>query len=141
MVWAHDEHACHDENAYLEVTHGPHPPTIDLSVAGVTRAPAAGRRGGQRRTDHLHVSQPGEPCGATSGRSGRHRGSPRSGRRCRNEDRFLHLLLLLACEALGSTTMSLQSFEFGPGLNLGRLCDRILTSQPLAGRMAKRHSS
>ena len=49
------------------------------------------------------------------------------------EDRFLHLLLLLACEALGSTTMSLQPFEFGPGLNLGRLCDRILASQPVTG--------
>ena len=49
------------------------------------------------------------------------------------DDQFLHLLLLLACEALGSATMSLQPFEFGPALNLGRLCDRILASQPVTG--------
>ena len=48
-------------------------------------------------------------------------------------DRFLHLHLLLACEALGITTISLLPFEFGPPMNLGRLCDRILASQPLSG--------
>jgi hypothetical protein len=48
-------------------------------------------------------------------------------------DRLLHLLLLLACEALGVTTISLMPFEFGPPMNLGRLCDRILASQPLSG--------
>lgn len=53
-------------------------------------------------------------------------------------DRFLHLLLLLACEALGSTTMSLQPFELGLRLNFGRLCDRILASQPLAGPDAEK---
>ena len=48
-------------------------------------------------------------------------------------DRFLHLLLLLACEALGVTTISLLPFELDPPMNLGRLCDRILASQPLSG--------
>jgi acyl-CoA synthetase (AMP-forming)/AMP-acid ligase II len=48
-------------------------------------------------------------------------------------DRFLHLLLVLACEVLGSTTISLQPFELGPGLNLEHVCDRILASQPPAG--------
>jgi hypothetical protein len=48
-------------------------------------------------------------------------------------DRFLHLLLLLACEALGVTTISLLPSEFGPPMNLGRLCDRILASHPLSG--------
>jgi acyl-CoA synthetase (AMP-forming)/AMP-acid ligase II len=48
-------------------------------------------------------------------------------------DRFLHLLLLLACEALGSATISLQPFDLGPGLNLGHMCDRILASRPPEG--------
>ena len=48
-------------------------------------------------------------------------------------DRFLHLMVLLACEALGVTTISLQPFEIGPPMNLGRLCDRILASKPLSG--------
>jgi len=53
-------------------------------------------------------------------------------------DRYLHLLLLLACEALGATTMSLLPFELAPPLNPGRLCDRILASEatpePAAGK-------
>jgi acyl-coenzyme A synthetase/AMP-(fatty) acid ligase len=53
-------------------------------------------------------------------------------------DRFLHLQLLLACEALGVTTISLLPFEFGPPMNLGRLCDRILASQPLSGSDASK---
>jgi acyl-CoA synthetase (AMP-forming)/AMP-acid ligase II len=48
-------------------------------------------------------------------------------------DRFLHLLILLACEALGVTTISLQPFEIGAPMKLGRLCDRILASEPLSG--------
>jgi acyl-CoA synthetase (AMP-forming)/AMP-acid ligase II len=48
-------------------------------------------------------------------------------------DRLLHLLLLLACEALGVTTIALLPSEFGPPMNLGRLCDRILASHPLSG--------
>ncbi len=48
-------------------------------------------------------------------------------------DRFMHLLLLLACEALSVTTISLMPFEFEPPMNLGRLCDRLLASQPLSG--------
>ena len=48
-------------------------------------------------------------------------------------DRFQHLLLVLACEALGATTMSLQPFEFGHPMNLGRLFDHILASNPLPG--------
>jgi acyl-coenzyme A synthetase/AMP-(fatty) acid ligase len=53
-------------------------------------------------------------------------------------DRFLHLLLLLACEALGVTTISLLPFEFGPPMYLGRLCDRILSSQLLSGSDAEK---
>ncbi len=49
------------------------------------------------------------------------------------DDRSLHLVLLLACEALGAITISLLPFEFGPAVDLGRICDRILSSQPLAG--------
>jgi acyl-CoA synthetase (AMP-forming)/AMP-acid ligase II len=48
-------------------------------------------------------------------------------------DRFLHLLLLLACEAMGAATISLSPFEFGSGVDLGRFCDRILAMQPLTG--------
>jgi acyl-CoA synthetase (AMP-forming)/AMP-acid ligase II len=48
-------------------------------------------------------------------------------------DRFMHLVLLLACEALGVTTISLMPFELGPPMNLGRLCDCILALQPLPG--------
>jgi acyl-CoA synthetase (AMP-forming)/AMP-acid ligase II len=48
-------------------------------------------------------------------------------------DRFLHLLILLACEALGVTTISLQPFEIGSPMKLGRLCGRILASEPLSG--------
>ena len=48
-------------------------------------------------------------------------------------DRFLHQVLLLACEALGAITISLLPFEFGLAVDLRRVCDRILSSQPLAG--------
>jgi acyl-CoA synthetase (AMP-forming)/AMP-acid ligase II len=48
-------------------------------------------------------------------------------------DRFLHLLLLLACEAMGAATISLSAFEFAPEVDLGRYCDRILAMQPLTG--------
>ncbi len=47
-------------------------------------------------------------------------------------DRFLHLLLLLACEALGATTISLLPFEFGPAMDAARVCDRVLATQPFA---------
>ena len=47
-------------------------------------------------------------------------------------DRFLHLLLLLACEALGATTISLLPFDLGPGMELGHVCDRILATQSFA---------
>jgi acyl-CoA synthetase (AMP-forming)/AMP-acid ligase II len=46
-----------------------------------------------------------------------------------SSDRFLHLIVLLACEALGTATLSLASFELEPPLNLGRFCDRILVSE------------
>ncbi len=45
-------------------------------------------------------------------------------------DRYLHLLIVLAAEALGVTTMSLAPSELGPPASLGRLCDRIIVSQP-----------
>jgi len=48
-------------------------------------------------------------------------------------DRFLHLLLLLACEAMGAATMSLSPFELAPEMDLGRFCDRILTMGTPAG--------
>jgi acyl-CoA synthetase (AMP-forming)/AMP-acid ligase II len=49
-------------------------------------------------------------------------------------DRHLHLLIALAAEALGVTTMSLRLSELGPPAHLERLCDRIITSEapPLA---------
>ena len=49
-----------------------------------------------------------------------------------HDDRYLHLLIVLAAEVLGVTTMSLTPFELGPPANLGRLCDRIIVSAPLA---------
>jgi acyl-CoA synthetase (AMP-forming)/AMP-acid ligase II len=48
-------------------------------------------------------------------------------------DRFLHLLLLLACEAMGAATISLSSFELAPEVDLGRFCDRILAMRAPAG--------
>jgi fatty-acyl-CoA synthase/O-succinylbenzoic acid--CoA ligase len=48
-------------------------------------------------------------------------------------DRFLHLLLLLACEAMGAATISLSPFEIGRGSDLGHVCDRILAMQPPEG--------
>ncbi len=48
-------------------------------------------------------------------------------------DRFLHPVLLFACEALGAITISLLPFEFGPAVDLGCVCDRIVSSQSLAG--------
>ena len=45
-------------------------------------------------------------------------------------DRTVHLLILLAAEAMGVTTMSLTPSELGPPANLDRLCDRIIVSQP-----------
>lgn len=47
-------------------------------------------------------------------------------------DRALHLLILLAAEALGAVTVSLAPSELGPPFNLGRLCDRIIVSHGLA---------
>ncbi|HEY4175146.1 MAG TPA: AMP-binding protein, partial [Rhodopila sp.] len=53
-------------------------------------------------------------------------------------DRFLHLLLLLACEALGAASMSLSSFELAPEVDLGRFCDRVLAMQmPVGGDAGK----
>ena len=46
-------------------------------------------------------------------------------------DRGLHLLILLAAEALGVTTLSLVPMELEPPANLDRLCDRILVSRPV----------
>ncbi|HEX3995764.1 MAG TPA: class I adenylate-forming enzyme family protein [Acetobacteraceae bacterium] len=48
-------------------------------------------------------------------------------------DRFLHLLLLLACEAMGAATMSLTSFELVQPMDMGRFCDHILATQTPAG--------
>ncbi|WP_158922634.1 class I adenylate-forming enzyme family protein [Acidisphaera sp. S103] len=48
-------------------------------------------------------------------------------------DRFLHLLLLLACEALGAATITLSPFELAPEVDLGRFCDRVLAMQVPAG--------
>ena len=45
-------------------------------------------------------------------------------------DRYLHLLILLAAEALSVTTMSLGPSELEPPASLGRLCDRIMVSRP-----------
>jgi acyl-coenzyme A synthetase/AMP-(fatty) acid ligase len=46
-------------------------------------------------------------------------------------DRYLHLLILLAAEALSVATISLVPSELGPPANLGRFCDWILVSQPV----------
>lgn len=47
-------------------------------------------------------------------------------------DRALHLLILLAAEALGAATVSLALSELGSPFNLGRLCDRIIVSRDVA---------
>jgi acyl-coenzyme A synthetase/AMP-(fatty) acid ligase len=47
-------------------------------------------------------------------------------------DRVLHLLILLAAEALGVATISVAPSELGPPFNLGRLCDRIIVSCEVA---------
>jgi acyl-CoA synthetase (AMP-forming)/AMP-acid ligase II len=47
-------------------------------------------------------------------------------------DRYLHLLIVLAAEALGITTISLQPSELPPSASLGLLCDRMLVSHPPA---------
>jgi acyl-coenzyme A synthetase/AMP-(fatty) acid ligase len=43
-------------------------------------------------------------------------------------ERHVHLQVLLACEALGATTISLAAAELDPPADLGRLCDRILVA-------------
>ena len=45
-------------------------------------------------------------------------------------DRYLHLLILLAAEALSVTTQSLGPSELEPLASPARLCDRILVSRP-----------
>ncbi len=45
------------------------------------------------------------------------------------DDRYLHLLLILAGEALGLTTISLDVAQIGPPADLGGLCDRIAVSR------------
>jgi acyl-coenzyme A synthetase/AMP-(fatty) acid ligase len=47
------------------------------------------------------------------------------------DDRYLHLVIMLAAECLGATTISLDTSELGPPASLGRLCDRILLSRPI----------
>jgi acyl-CoA synthetase (AMP-forming)/AMP-acid ligase II len=47
-------------------------------------------------------------------------------------DRYLHLLILLAAEALAVTTISLERAELEPPVDLGRLCDRVMVSAPVA---------
>lgn len=47
-------------------------------------------------------------------------------------DRYLHLLILLAAEALSITTISFVPSELEPPISLGRLCDRLMVSQPVA---------
>ena len=49
-------------------------------------------------------------------------------------DRYLHLLILLAAEALSVTTMSLGPSELEPPASLGRLCDRIGVARAGHGR-------
>ena len=44
-------------------------------------------------------------------------------------DRYHHLLILLAAETLGLTTMSLRLSELGSPAHLERLCDRIIVSE------------
>jgi len=46
-------------------------------------------------------------------------------------DRCLHLLIVLAAEALGVTTMTLDGRECGPPADLDLLCDRIVALQAL----------
>ena len=45
-------------------------------------------------------------------------------------DRYVHLLILLAAEALGVATMSLTPSELGSPANLDRFCDRVVVSHP-----------
>lgn len=45
------------------------------------------------------------------------------------DDRYLHLLLILAGEGLGLTTISLDAGQISPPDDLGRLCDRIAVSR------------
>jgi acyl-coenzyme A synthetase/AMP-(fatty) acid ligase len=45
-------------------------------------------------------------------------------------DRYLHLLILLAAQALGVTTMSLAQAELGAPARLDGLCDRIIMADP-----------
>jgi acyl-coenzyme A synthetase/AMP-(fatty) acid ligase len=47
-------------------------------------------------------------------------------------DRYVHLLILLAAEALGIPTISLLPSELEPPADLGRLCDRLIISRPIA---------
>ncbi|WP_428487985.1 class I adenylate-forming enzyme family protein [Rhodopila sp.] len=51
-------------------------------------------------------------------------------------DRLLHLLILLAAEALGVPTLSLTLSELGPPAHLDRLCARIIVSHPLPASAA-----
>jgi acyl-coenzyme A synthetase/AMP-(fatty) acid ligase len=46
------------------------------------------------------------------------------------DDRYLHLLIMLAAETLGLVTVSFSAANLGPPADLGRLCDRIVVSQP-----------
>jgi len=47
------------------------------------------------------------------------------------DDRYLHLVIMLAAEALGAATISLDTTELGPPTYLGRLCDQLLLSRPV----------
>jgi acyl-coenzyme A synthetase/AMP-(fatty) acid ligase len=47
-------------------------------------------------------------------------------------DRYLHLLIVLAAEALSAVSISLVPSELDPAIDLGRLCDQVLVSRPVA---------
>ncbi len=48
-------------------------------------------------------------------------------------DRYLHLLVVLAAEAMGVTTMTLIAAELEPPDRMDQLCDRIIMSRPPPG--------
>ncbi|MBS0641375.1 MAG: AMP-binding protein, partial [Proteobacteria bacterium] len=53
------------------------------------------------------------------------------------DDRYLHLLIILAGEVLGVTTMSLNAADIVLPNDLGRLCDRIIASRPSQAHAGK----
>jgi acyl-coenzyme A synthetase/AMP-(fatty) acid ligase len=54
-------------------------------------------------------------------------------------DRRTHLIVLLAAEALGVTTISLSVAELGPPAHLDRLCHRVLALEPIAAGDPSKH--